>query len=194
MSPAPAVPEAAGYLYDELAITQPGDELRGYPLLLLLGAVATALGPLHDVARHPERLLDPDVTPAFALPYVAQFAGVHFPADTPEAEQRMRITSPPAFQRGTLAAMQAAILATQIPGAAPARFIERNGGPYNLTVIVRNGDTPDQAATEAAARSQKPAGYLLTFQVSDGPIINEMTRTIDAITATINTMTVADVT
>jgi hypothetical protein len=186
------VPEAGAYLYQELAVTQPGDDTRAHPLLILLGAVATALGPLHDLARHPERLLDPDEAPAFALPYLGQFAGVHFPTGLPESEQRQRIVTPPAFSRGTPQAMIAATAAT-LTGTRAVRLIERDGDPYNLTVITRTAETPDPAASEAAARSQKPAGMLLAFTVSDAPLISEGNQLIDSVSATIDAAVLADV-
>src|SRR4051812_29363271 len=104
--PRPTVPQVAEHLYEELAVSQPGDEGRGWPLLILLGALGKALGPPHDLVRDSEdgpgysALMDPGRTPVWALPYTAQFAGVRLTPGITEAEQRAEITSPPAFQRG----------------------------------------------------------------------------------------------
>lgn len=195
------VPQVARYWYDELAVTQPhtDDDPDSTALMILLGALGWALGPLPGIVRDTDQgpgysaLLDPTRAPESALPWLAQFAGVSFPADLPEDQKRARISDPPPFERGTLAAMRAAGAATMANGAQP-RIIERNGSAYGIAVICRTADTPSPAATEAAVRYQKPAGLILTFIVSNAPIIDEGTRTIDAGTATIDTATLADIT
>jgi hypothetical protein len=149
---APAVPDVAGYWYDELAVTQPGDEARGWPLLLLVGAMGVAFGESHDLARDPEQLLDPDRIPAEHLDWLAQFAGVGTPDGTPEANTRAAINSPPAFQRGTVEAIREAARAGEGPGSAltgnqSVNLLEREGGSKKVLVITYESETPDEDAT-----------------------------------------------
>lgn len=195
----PTVPAVTEHWYDELKTTQPGDEGRDWPFLKLLGGMGAAFGPLHDIVRDTADgpgwtiLFDPARCPAWALPWLAQFAGVQLPEGITEAEQRQRIVSPPAFERGTLAGMRAAVSAT-LTGTRFVRILERNGTPYQLAVVSRTPETPDPAASERAARSQKPAGLILTYVVSDVPIIDEGSGTIDSIPGgvTIDSTTTGD--
>jgi hypothetical protein len=198
----PIVSDTAELLYDELAVTQPQDEAAGWPLLILLAAVATAMGELPDVVRDTDdgpgwtSLMDPDRCPAFALPYLAQFAGVRLTQGASEDEQRAEIANPPAFQRGTLAAMTAAAKRTLTGDDPFILIIERNGSPYRIGAVTRTTQTPDPAVTLAALLSQKPAGLILTHTVSDDALIDEGTRTIDAVdvAVTIDAAVTADIT
>jgi hypothetical protein len=198
----PAVDDTTEILYDELAVTQPADEDAGWPLLILLAAIAAALGELPGLVRDTDDgpgwtgLMDPDRAPAFALPWLAQLAGVRLTTGLPEAEQRAQISAPPAFQRGTPAAMRAAVQNT-LTGSRFVDVLERvSGDPYAIEVVVLTGETPDPAASEAAARSQKPAGLILTFTINTGAIINQGSLPIDSVTAgvTIDAATLGDVT
>ncbi len=197
----PEVPAAAEVLYAELAVSQPGDDTRGWPLLILLGAVGHALGPrLYDLVRDTGDVpgwtsaLSPSDAPSWVLPWLAQFAGVWLTPGIVEEQQRAQITSPTAFERGSEDAMTGAAKPTLTSDDPQVRFYERNPGPYGLLVRTSTAETPDPVATLAALRSQKPAGLILTYVVSDEPLINEGTRTIDASTGTIDTATLADIT
>jgi hypothetical protein len=190
----PNVPDVAERWYDELKVTQPGDEGRGWPLLKILGACGSAFGRLHDVVRDTDAglgwtmLLDPARCPGWALPWLAQFAGVKLVKTATEAEQRAQITAPPSFERGTKVGMQKAVAAT-LTGAKSVTVLERVGGdPYGLTVIVRTSETPNPAAAQAAAMSQKPIGLLLTFVVSDVTVVDALTGSVDAQTNTIDNL------
>lgn len=196
----PTVPAVAEQWYGELAVTQPADEQNGWPLLKLLGALGTTFGRLHDIVRDADdgpgwsSVLDPARAPVWALPWLAQFAGVRLTPGLTETQQRAQITTPPPFERGSRQAMIDTVAAT-LTGTKLVRVLERVGGDaYALTVITRTSETPNAAAAEAAARSQKPIGLILTFLVSDAPLIDEGTRTIDAGTATIDAAVLADVT
>lgn len=197
----PTVPSVSEEWYRELAVTQPGDDKRGWPLLILLGALGSAFGRLHDVVRDTNAglgwtgPLDPARCPGWALPWLAQFAGVKLTPGMAEAQQRAQITAPPAYERGTRAGMTAAVQAT-LTGTKSVTILERaSGDPYALTVVVRTSETPDTAAAQAAALAQKPIGLILTFVVSNAPIYDEATRTYDGVTsATYDAATIADVT
>jgi hypothetical protein len=195
----PALPAVAQAWYDELAVSQPGDATRGWPLLILLGAFGHAFGPLHDLVRDTDagpgwsQVMDPTRAPAWALPWLAQFAGVTIDAGLDDSAARRRITHPPRWERGTLRAMALAARPT-LTGTAQVRVIERDGGPYRLTAITRTDETVNPAATRAALRSQKPAGLILNHVISDAPMIDEGARTIDAGTGSVDTATISDIT
>jgi hypothetical protein len=195
----PIVPAVTEYWYDELRTTQPGDQYRGWPLLVLLGGVGVAFGESHDLARDPEQLTDPDLIPAKHLQWLQQWAGVTTSEGTPDSTARAAITSPPAFRRGTVEAIRAAVRAGEGPssaltGTTTVSFVERNGGPKALTVVTYASETPDPAATARVVAAQVPAWITATHVVTSGALIDQGTRTIDASTATIDAATVADVT
>lgn len=191
MTPPPAVPAVAEAWYDELKVSQPADEQLGWPFLILLSGFAAAFGELHDLVRDTDAgpgwspALDPARAKVWALPWTAQFAGVSLTPGASEAEWRDEITSPPAFQRGT---RQAIIDATSryLAGNRSVTVYERDGSPWAITVITYTAETPDAAAAERGARSQKPAGLLMTFRVDPG-------WTVDQLEATYSTRTVGDV-
>lgn len=164
---APEITPTAQFLLDEVGVAQPGDETRGYPARLLVGAVGKALGEFFDLVRDTDAgpgwsaFYDPDRTPVWALPWLAQHVGVTLTPGLSEQQQRDRITSPPAFERGTLTGMQKAAQQT-LSGNQYVFLKEREGSPYRVTIVTRTSETPDAAATIAAARSQKPAGLILT--------------------------------
>lgn len=194
--PRPIVPAVADALYDELAVSQPGDETRGYALLILLGALGVAIGPLYDVVRDTDegpgysQLLDPERAPVWALPWLSQWAGVPFIPGLDEASARSRIVNPPAFQRGTPSAFIESGQAT-LTGTKQVRLVERTSDAFHFTAITRTSETPDPAATLRAFMAQKPAGLVLTHIMSDDPIIDEGTLVIDNVGAAVTVDTAA---
>jgi tail protein P2 I len=178
----PTVPDLTEQLYEELAVTQPADESLGWPFLILLAGIAAAMGELPELMRDTDdgpgwsAVLDPTRAPGWSLPWLAQFAGVRLTPGIAEADQRAEITAPPAFQRGTPAAM-VATAARYLTGTKAVVFRERDGSPYRVSVSTRTAETPDPAVVEAAVRKQKPAGLILTYTVADGPTWPEPTST-----------------
>jgi hypothetical protein len=172
MTPPPEIPLAGEYLLDEVGVAQPGDDTRGWPARLLVGAVGKALGPLHDIVRDTDGrpgwsdVMDPDLAPSWALKWLGEnFAGVRLTPGLTEAQQRARITSPPAFNRGTPDGMAAAARQT-LTGNQYVFLKEREGSPYRVTIVTRTSETPNAAVTLAAAKAQKPAGLILTHVVT----------------------------
>jgi len=113
-------------------------------------------------------LLDPSRAPASALPYLAQFVGVRVTRGAASGQQREEIVNAAGFRRGRPASIVAAVAAT-LTGDRTVILTERvDGEAYQLLVQTYTDQTPDAAAAEAAARAQKPAGIVLTFEVVDG--------------------------
>lgn len=160
------------------SLDEDGNELPGY-------------GVTFDVAE----------CPAEALPYLAQFVGETLPTTLTDDEARRQIRTQPNRNRGTRAGIIAAARATlSDPDTGTVVFIERSisasptDAAYGLTVGTLSAETPDAAATEAAIRANLPGGILLEYIVSDGPVINEGTKTINASTSTIDFAQLSDVT
>lgn len=140
------------------------------------------------------QVMDPDVAPSGVLGWLGQFAGVTFlPSDT-EAQQRARIKAAAGFYRGTPQAMINEVKPT-LTGTQYASVLQQVGSArWAMTLVTLSAETPNAAATYAAALRQKPAGINLTHTVATGALIDQGTRTINAGAATINTAVLADIT
>lgn len=118
-------------------------------------------------------LFDVDLCPTAALPYLAQFVGETLPTTLSDAEAREQIRSQPNRKRGTPAGITAAARAT-LTGAQQVIFRERDPAAcptepaYGLTVVTYTSQTPDPAVTEAAIRSNIPAGIVLNYETLPG--------------------------
>jgi hypothetical protein len=108
-------------------------------------------------------LLDPELCPDWALPWLGQLVGVRLPNGTPPDIARATISKASGFARGTPAAIEAAA-GLYLTGNKTVYFRERDGSPYRLEVVTLSGETPDPAQVEAAIRSQKPGGIILTYR------------------------------
>lgn len=178
----PTVPAVADIWYDELAVTQPADPQLGWPFLIFLGGLATTFGPLHDIVRDTpdgpgwSRPLDPSRATRSELAFLAQFAGVKLTPGAETEQWRQEITSPPAFARGTAAALVSAAQ-VHLTGNKLVTVNERDGGAYQLSVTTRTSETPDPAAVERALQANKPAGLILTYSTVAGQTWNEVPPT-----------------
>lgn len=115
---------------------------------------------------------DLDTTPAPA--WLGNTTGTRVPGGLTVDQQRAYVLARPSWRRGTPAAMVAAVRAT-LTGLQRVTVDERDGSPWRLTVTVYAAETPDEAATLAAALSQKPVGIVLTLQVAQGASYAHMT-------------------
>lgn len=146
--------------------------------------------------------LDLERCPAAYLPWLLQLKGVRATPGLSEADARQEGRVAEGLHRGTMTSPQrvgsmekAASRHTTSRDPALVRVIDRVGGdPYATTVITRTSDTPDPAQTLADILSDKIIGEVITHVVSDAPIIDEGTLTIDAAAGTIDTATLADIT
>ena len=142
-----------------------------------------------------EPLLDPDTCPAALLDWLAVYNGVILPPSAlSEEEKRSRIKQAAGRYRGTQEAWREEIQRS-LTGTKTVRMLTFvNGDRWAVTIITRTSETPDAAAVERTARAQKPAGIVLTFLVTDEPLIEEGTLTIDSVNVPIAAATLDDVT
>lgn len=144
-------------------------------------------------------LLDVDRCPAKALPFLGQMIGVDVPVGMAEADARALIRDRPQWRRGTPSRMIEVAQAT-LTGSKFVDLIERSAAAcpadpaYGVTVVTRTSETTDPAVTLAALLAAKPAGLVLLHIVSDFPIIDEGSRTLNATSATIDAASFGDVT
>lgn len=113
-------------------------------------------------------LLDPELCPDWALPWLAQLVGVALPVGVSTPDARALIADVAGFRRGTTAAIEAG-LANTLTGNKTVYFRERDGGDaYALEVVTLTGETPDSATTLAALMAQKPGGIVLRYRTVAG--------------------------
>lgn len=181
---------ASDRLYERLAPLATYDAENGDVVLALAETLALPQQVVDDVARDTDTqlawqpALDPDTCPADWLPWLAQFPGVTLlPSDLTTDQKRAKIKQAAGFYRGTPRAITEAVRAT-LTGTQSVTILQQVGGDqWALTVLTRTAETPDAAAAERAARSQKPAGIILTYVESDDPIWSEATLAFSAVGA-----------
>lgn len=171
-----AVNPTALHLYYRLgtAIVQ-GDKELGYPLLFFLHAATVGLWHVDQIIRDSDEgsgwgpALDVDRVPYFRLMrYLAQFIGVETISgqETLDAN-RAKLRYPAShFGRGTREHMVQAAKA-YLTGGKFVRLTERTISPYHLEVLVARRECPDPGAVRNAVLSQKPAGLVADFILSD---------------------------
>lgn len=168
------VGEVAVELYDSITpgqVDEPLDPQGSTPddLLNFCDALGGSLEEWWAIVQADwDTLLDPELTPASALNYLAQFVGTVVNPTWTEAQLRTAIARPSGFERGTLAAMTDAIQRT-LTGDKQVWIEERvNGFAYRLFIRTLTVQTPSVAATTAAILLQKPAGLLLDYATYSG--------------------------
>lgn len=166
----PVVTQAAELLYGRLWPQTIEDELNEWHLLLFCDALA---GTLFEKVRSYVSSTDDmqgwsiifnvNTCPPEALPYLAQFVGVHFEDSLTVAQQRAKIIERPAFKRGTPAALLAASK-QHLTGSKFVFMEERfEGHAYRLLIRTFTAHTPEPAQTLLDILSQKPAGIVLDY-------------------------------
>lgn len=156
-----------------------GTEVRDGIPVEFVEALVGPLQDIDDVVRDngPETgwsvMLDLDRIPADNLAWLAQFIGAEIIPGLSDAEQRDRIRDAEGFRRGTRGAMENAAKST-LTGTKKVNIFERDGGAYLLTVQTYATQTPDAVRTEAAIRSQKPGGLVLTYVLVTGATYAEL--------------------
>lgn len=154
----------------------PALRAQGGPLLedlvdALVSEMETADKLLQPTSRGWAGAFDLDYTPVPA--WLGNITGTRVPTDLDVDAQRDFVLARPSWRRGTLVALISAVTAT-LTGLKRVTVTERDGGPWRLTVTTYAGETPDQAATLAAALSQKPVGIVLDLQVVPGATYQHM--------------------
>jgi hypothetical protein len=160
----------------------------------LLDFVTAAIGPLSTVdgvARDTEAhvgwgtLLDVDVAPNWALPWLAQFVGVTHIRGMDDASQRIRIKEASGFQRGTPAAIIGAAR-QHLTGTRRVELYEREGSPWVFRLRTYLSETPNSQLVQKAVEELKPAGIVFNYEIQEGLEINGLAGTIDDLAGTID--------
>lgn len=158
---------------------------NGYPLLTLIDAIGSQYDTTEDYTRDDAthvgwgQLLDVNVCPLVALPWLAQFAGVVIPVGATESQMRALIVAQQNSKRGTAATL-IAILQLFLTGTKTVFLYERIPDPYSFKITSQAAGTPGGAggataiAALAALITAKPAGLILSYIVQSGLTWAEM--------------------
>lgn len=176
----PTVSAAAERLFASLGPWARADgDTTGWVLLHLCHALTQSIQDVDVLAADTDTTagwsvaLDPTNAPVDALPWLAQFVGVVLPPGVGAAAQRAAIIAHAGFQRGTLAALGAAIQ-EQLTGAKSYFIQERYPDAYGVLVQTYAAQTPDPAAVTAAVDAALPAGIVATVQLLSGWNLGQM--------------------
>lgn len=147
--------------------------------------------------------LAPDVAPPEWLDLLAAASGARLLPAMNEADRRAEIASPFDRRRGTNAAI-VEVTKRYLTGDDPyVQLLERHNpdspaddAPDDLTIITKTSETPaDTTALHLAWEERTvPIDVTVHHIVSDAPIIDQGSRTIDSVSAAIDDATLSDIT
>lgn len=112
-------------------------------------------------------LLDPDLSPVAALPYLAQYVGEELPVGLTEAQQREWIKDAPNQRRGTVLGIVRAAQRT-LTGTRLVAVNERESDEDHLGIITYTDQTPNTAQVRADILSVMPADIVLNYSSLGG--------------------------
>lgn len=184
------VPRLVREAYESLGPWARADE-DVWHLLHFIDSIFTQIVEIDDLVRDTDthvgwgRLLDVDVAPEWALPWLAQFVGVTPIFGLDVASQRLRIKEAAGFSRGSVSAIKAAA-GQFLTGTRLVELYERDGSPWRFRVRTYASETPNAQAVKDAVTALKPAGLVFIHEVQAGVSINQMVGTIDQQNRTID--------
>lgn len=165
-----ALTEAATELYEALspafAELDTDGSLERFCTVITSGDLSLIHDWVTDSAVGPgwQVLLDPSRAPALVLPWLAQFDGAVLLPRMSEAEERLTITSPQAFGRGTIAQIEE-VAKRGLTGSKTVVITERyTESAWKIQIKTLPGETPEPARLkEEIERDAKPIGIVLFF-------------------------------
>jgi hypothetical protein len=93
--------------------------------------------------------------------------GVVIPSGLSEAEQRDSIAALAGKTPGSPSGLRA-LAQIFLTGNRTVWFRERDGSAYQLEIVTRTAETPDEDRVEAILRANKPAGLVLDYRTVAG--------------------------
>jgi hypothetical protein len=164
-------------MYAQMLPVQNAENQTGWALITYLGALGQMLQDLDYLAHAPDaqhpvwfNLIDLDAVPDNGVPWLGQFIGIHAQPGLTPAQQRQQLRDRVGWQRGTPAAVSAAI-ALFLTGTKTVQMNERDSSPYHFTATIwANELTPNTATqvTNYVNQFAKPAGLQWTLTVNPG--------------------------
>lgn len=126
-------------------------------------------------------LMNVETCPTWALPFLSMFNGTAVQPGTSDAVARATIQNEPAMQRGTVAAIEQAVL-KNLTGDQSFWLVERtanNGSPdaYHAIITYLTSECPSPSLLQASVEAIKPAGIQITYLGTTGITWNDATGT-----------------
>lgn len=117
-------------------------------------------------------LFDPDECPEEWLAYLAQYVGVRVPVGAPAEEARAIVKAESGKERGTLAAVEAAVKRSltgkQLFAVVERRSATNTDDAYHFLILVYNSEElPSESVLKANVNGVKPGGVFYTVIVGD---------------------------
>lgn len=151
-----------------------------------LGGLLDQVQPTADLLAAPAVLGDPTTAPMGMLPWMAAVGGIDI-TGIRDAHLRAWMRDRPAAARGSLAAIRARVTPTLQVSRWVGIECPYLGSPHRIRVTTYAAETPDPAATAAAAAAEVPAWMVLTVRVIAGLTYDQLAAkypTYDAMQAT----------
>jgi hypothetical protein len=175
------VNDVAKEIYQSIEPLTYADMNLGYPLLKYLDGVGLMWDDINKIIR--DRITPHGgIIPGYAmvmtlsecpptwLPWLGQFTGVPAPPETPASIDRELIVAASGLNRGTPAAIKAAV-AVKLVGGKRVDLFERNEGKaYSLLVVTYTSETPSQLAIETLLFGDEtiPGGIQVKYKCVPG--------------------------
>lgn len=117
-------------------------------------------------------LFDPDLCPAFALPYLAQYVGEILPVGISEPAAREWIKDAPNQRRGTVMSI-VRVAQRSLTGERTVQIIERAGvggtdDPDRIIIHTYTSETPSPSSVLSDLDDAVPADIWIVYQTIDG--------------------------
>lgn len=165
--PRPALDPVALELLSQTEPLARGGLDHDYAFEWLVAAIGSMWQSISDVTEDTldrpgwSSLVDYERVPTFAIPWLAQVAGVRLTLGAPEAVHREEIVRADGQKRGRPSAILRAAQHS-LTGSRYVYVFERNGGSaWHLRVVTLVSETPDPAKTEAEIRAAVPIGIVV---------------------------------
>jgi hypothetical protein len=174
-----SVEDVTQRLYDNLYPLTGAEARMGWPLLAFVDAIGQMFQDGADLVEDGPNgepgwsiVLDINRAKDEGLPWLAQLIGLHFYSGLTADQQRQLIRAHAGWQRGTAAAIIAAIRLF-LTGTQTVQINERDTSAYHFAVIIWAAEAPaDTSATSPLVRYvnqyAKPAGLQWSLTVNPG--------------------------
>lgn len=169
--PAPTLGSVGAELLGQTETLAYDDENNGYIFHHLCEAIGRMWQDVADLTEEDDdgnpgwsALVDVSRTPAYALPWLAQVAGVRLTQGGSEAVHREEVERADGQKRGRPSAILRAAK-RNLTGTQTVFMFERdNDSAWQLRVATLTSETPDPGQTEEDIRKAVPIGIVLTYE------------------------------
>ena len=137
-----------------------------------IGAVGQAFQQMDDLAHNSPNpswsiLMDVDNIPDEGLQWFGQFVGTIVDPNLTYNQQRQQIKQRAGWQRGTPAAIVAAVRPL-LTGTQTVALVERDTSAYHFSISTYGDETADSNRVQIAIQNNKPAGLQFTYTIIGG--------------------------